>query len=120
MIEMTLEILTMVFAVVGAMFTAVGALGLLRLPDVYSRTHAASKSATLGVMFVLVAAMLYIWTTRGDLDVRLLLGLLFVLLTGPVGGHLISRAAHNSGVPLWHMSIEDELEQDREQEKNNV
>ncbi|MEW8966438.1 monovalent cation/H(+) antiporter subunit G [Exiguobacterium alkaliphilum] len=111
---MIFDILTGVFTVIGVFFSVVAAIGLIRLPDIYSRTHAASKSATLGVMFVLFAAVLHVWVDQRVFDARLLLGLFFVLLTAPVGGHLIARAAHTKGVPLWKDSLQDALKEDKD------
>ncbi|MCC5892562.1 monovalent cation/H(+) antiporter subunit G [Exiguobacterium sp.] len=111
---MIFDILTGIFTIIGVFFTVVAAIGLIRLPDIYSRTHAASKSATLGVMFVLFAAVLHVWVDQRVFDARLLLGLFFVLLTAPVGGHLIARAAHTKGVPLWEKSLQDALKEDKD------
>ncbi|WP_214827748.1 monovalent cation/H(+) antiporter subunit G [Exiguobacterium algae] len=108
------DIITGVFTIIGVFLTVVAAIGLVRLPDIYSRTHAASKSSTLGVMFVLFAAVLHVYVDERVFDARLLLGLFFVLLTAPVGGHLISRAAHAKGVPLWEKSLQDALKEDKE------
>ncbi|MCT4776714.1 MULTISPECIES: monovalent cation/H(+) antiporter subunit G [Exiguobacterium] len=111
---MIYDILTGVFTIIGVFFTVVAAIGLIRLPDIYSRAHAASKSATLGVMFVLFAALLHVWVDQRVFDARLLLGLFFVLLTAPVGGHLIARAAHAQGVKLWDKSLQDALQEDKD------
>lgn len=111
---MIYDILTGVFTIIGVFFTVVAAIGLIRLPDIYSRAHAASKSATLGVMFVLFAALLHVWVDQRIFDARLLLGLFFVLLTAPVGGHLIARAAHAQGVKLWDKSLQDALQEDKD------
>lgn len=110
---MIFDLITGIFTIIGVFFTVVAAIGLIRLPDIYSRTHAASKSATLGVMFVLSAAVLHVYVDERVFDARLLLGFFFVLLTAPVGGHLISRAAHAKGVPLWEKSLQDELKEDK-------
>ncbi|WP_029595865.1 monovalent cation/H(+) antiporter subunit G [Exiguobacterium chiriqhucha] len=111
---MIFDVLTGVFTVIGVFFTVVAAIGLIRFPDIYTRAHAASKSATLGVMFVLFAALLHVWVDQRIFDARLVLGLFFVLLTAPVGGHLISRAAHAKGVKLWDKSLQDALQEDKD------
>lgn len=111
---MIYDILTGVFTIIGVFFTVVAAIGLIRFPDIYTRAHAASKSATLGVMFVLFAALLHVWVDQRVFDARLLLGLFFVLLTAPVGGHLIARAAHAQGVKLWDKSLQDALQEDKD------
>ena len=95
--------------IIGVIFIVVTAIGLIRLPDVYSRTHAASKSATLGVMFILLGVFLHFWLIEGHINTRILLGIVFLFITGPVGGHVIGRAAYLSGVQLWDKTVRDEL-----------
>lgn len=87
----------------------VSALGLIRMPDVYTRSHSATKSSTLAVMLALLGAFIYFWAHEGIISVRLLLGIVFVFMTAPVAGHLICRAAYRSGVPLSKQSDEDAL-----------
>lgn len=87
----------------------VSALGLIRMPDVYTRSHSATKSSTLAVMLALFGAFIYFWAHEGIISVRLLLGIVFVFMTAPVAGHLICRAAYRSGVPLSKQSGEDAL-----------
>jgi len=97
------------FALIGAFFSLVTALGLIRLPDLYTRAHAASKSATLGVMSILISVIIYFVAEDGLFSSRVVLGILFVLITAPIGGHLIARAAYYSDVPLWKGSVQDDL-----------
>ncbi|MGX8177387.1 monovalent cation/H(+) antiporter subunit G [Exiguobacterium artemiae] len=103
------DIFVAVFALIGAFFSLVTALGLIRLPDLYTRAHAASKSATLGVMSILIGVIIYFVAEDGFFSSRVLLGILFVLITAPIGGHLIARAAYYSDVPLWKGSVQDDL-----------
>lgn len=93
----------------GVLFILATAIGLIRLPDVYSRTHAASKSATLGVMFILLGVFLHFWLIEGHVNTRILLGIVFLFITGPVGGHVIGRSAYLTGVKLWDKTVKDEL-----------
>ena len=108
------ELIVAVFALLGMGFSLVTALGLIRLPDVYTRAHAASKSATLGVMSILIGVIIYFVTEDGFFSSRVVLGILFVLITAPIGGHLIARAAYYSNVPLWKSSVRDDLSQNKE------
>ncbi|WP_075619944.1 monovalent cation/H(+) antiporter subunit G [Paenisporosarcina indica] len=103
------NILIVATIVFGVIFTLVTAVGLIRLPDIYTRTHAASKSATLGVMFILIGVFLHFWLIEGHLNSRILLGIIFLFITGPIGGHVIGRASYLSGVKLWDKSVVDEL-----------
>ncbi|MFC4597212.1 monovalent cation/H(+) antiporter subunit G [Cohnella hongkongensis] len=95
---------------IGVIFCLLGAFGLVRMPDVYLRSHAATKSATLGVLCVLAGAFLYFALFEGHVSAKLLLGILFVFLTSPVAGHLNGRAAYRSGVKLWGKSVRDDWE----------
>ena len=83
----------------GTAFMLVAAIGLLRLPDLYTRMHAVTKAGTLGVGLLLLSAAV----AFGDVSVatRSLVALLFVLLTAPVSAHMIGRAGYLGGVSLW-------------------
>jgi len=105
------EWIAIVLALAGAVFCAISAFGLIRLPDVYLRSHAATKSAALGVLFVLVGAFVYFWVVNGDVNIKLLLAIVFVFLTSPVAGHLNGRAAYRSGVKLWKGSVRDDFKE---------
>jgi multicomponent Na+:H+ antiporter subunit G len=86
----------------------VSAIGMIRLPDVYTRSHAASKSSTLGVLCTLIGTLLYFVMSEGFFSIRLILGIFFVFLTAPVAAHVITRAAYRNDTPSAHM-FEDEL-----------
>lgn len=83
----------------GTVFMVVAAIGLLRLPDLYTRMHAVTKAGTLGIGLVLVSAAV----AFSDVSVaaRAIVALLFVLFTAPVSAHMIGRAGYLGGVSLW-------------------
>ncbi|WPK12872.1 Na+/H+ antiporter subunit G [Lysinibacillus louembei] len=93
----------------GSIVSVVSAFGMIRLPDVYTRSHAATKSATLSVLACLFGAFIYFWSHDGYFSIRLILGIIFVFITAPVAGHLVCRAAYRSRVPLAEGSGEDLL-----------
>jgi multicomponent Na+:H+ antiporter subunit G len=93
----------------GGIASVISVFGLIRLPDVYTRSHAATKSSTLAVLLTLSGTFLYFWFSEHFISVRVLLGIVFVFLTAPVAGHLIVRAAYRSNVKLADISTEDEL-----------
>lgn len=103
------ELLAAVLVLIGAVICGISAFGLVRLPDVYLRSHAATKSATLGVAGVLTGAFILDWISSGTASFKLLLVIAFVFITSPVAGHLNGRAAYRSGVPMWEHSTRDEL-----------
>lgn len=104
------EVVISIFMLIGTFFLFSGALGIFRLPDVYTRLHAASKSATLGVAGILIAAFLYFIFKEQMVSGKLILGIIFILMTAPVSGHMISRAAYQKGVPLWEKTKRDDLD----------
>jgi multicomponent Na+:H+ antiporter subunit G len=108
MIEIS-KLLVALLVLLGALLSLLTAFGLLRLPDIYTRSHAATKSATLGVICILSGTFIYFWSVEGIINTRLILGIIFVFITAPVAGHLICRAAYRTRVPLWEKSIQDDL-----------
>jgi multicomponent Na+:H+ antiporter subunit G len=91
----------------GAVFLLAAAIGVVRMPDLFTRMQAATKAATLGISCILGAVALYM----EDLGVamRAFLAIGFFFLTAPVAAHMIGRAAYLIGVPLWKGTIVDEL-----------
>lgn len=108
------KVIVAILVIIGAFLSLVASFGVIRLPDVFTRNHAASKSATLGVMSLMLATFLYFYIEHGHFNSRVLLAIFFVFFTAPVSGHLISRAAYNSGVKLWDKSIRDDLKKSRD------
>ena len=98
--------------VIGAIFALIASIGVLRLPDVYTRMHAASKAGTVGSGAMLIALAVF----SGDLATatRALAGVIFFMLTAPVAAHLVARAAHASGYRLWGGSVHDEMAEGRD------
>ncbi len=83
----------------GLAFMVITALGLMRLPDFYSRVHAVSKSETLGIALVLLGLILHEGATLVSLKLALIL--VFVAIANPVGAHLLTRAALRTGQAPW-------------------
>lgn len=117
MIKIAGELIFALLILLGALLSAVSAYGLIRLPDVYLRSHAAAKSATLGVLCILSGAFLYFAFFLDHISAKLLLGIVFVFLTSPLSAHLNSRAAYRSGVLLWDRRVQDDLKEMLEKER---
>ncbi|WP_082233758.1 monovalent cation/H(+) antiporter subunit G [Halobacillus massiliensis] len=120
-IDFILYIVIGVFLLLGTFFVISGSIGVIRFPDVYTRLHAASKAATLGVAGILIGAFIFMYVETGNVSGKLLLGIFFILLTAPVAGHMIGKAAYKSDVPLWEKSGYDEWKDhiQKEQQKEN-
>ncbi|WP_424475160.1 Na+/H+ antiporter subunit G [Oceanobacillus kimchii] len=104
-----IEFVAALFMLGGAIMAVISAIGIIRFPDVYTRSHAGTKSSTLAVLMTLLGAFIYFASEQGFYSVRLLLGIAFVFLTAPVAGHLITRAAYRASVKMADTTIEDEL-----------
>lgn len=89
----------LVLVVVGALLSAVAAVGVVRLPDALLRANAATKASSLGVVCVLAGVALLDPSVRSALTLAAAAALL--LVTAPVAGHVIGHAAHRAGVLLW-------------------
>lgn len=91
----------------GSAFMLVAGIGVLRMPDLFMRMHAATKAGTLGVGLVLTSVGVH----YGDaaIAIRAAVAILFLVLTAPVAAHLIGRAAYRTGVRLWEGTMVDEL-----------
>jgi multicomponent Na+:H+ antiporter subunit G len=83
----------------GLFFTMVAAIGLIRMPDVYTRAHATSKADTLGT--VLTLGGVAVAFQAGVPRIKLLLLALFMLITNPTATHAITRAAYDQGIEPW-------------------
>ncbi|HDR16832.1 MAG TPA: cation:proton antiporter [Desulfobacteraceae bacterium] len=90
------NILSVLLICLGIFFMLVGSIGILRLPDFYSRTHAVSMSDALGISSVMLGLIVYEGFTQSSL--KLLLIVLFVALSNPIGSHALSRAAFKNKV----------------------
>ncbi|MBC1562130.1 Na+/H+ antiporter subunit G [Listeria booriae] len=106
--SVTIEIIISVMILLGASLSILAAIGVIRLPDVYTRTHAAGISNTFGVSLLLFATVGYFFHTGQGFNARVLLAILFIYLTTPIASHLINRAAYDTGVPLA-IRIRDQL-----------
>ncbi|MCK4420289.1 Na+/H+ antiporter subunit G [candidate division WOR-3 bacterium] len=102
------------FVLVGVIFDLLGCLGLIRLPDVYNRLQAATKSVTLGTCMILFGIFLEFGFTSGG--IKALICALFILFTSPTAAHALARGSHVSGFKLWEGSVMDKLEEDKSKE----
>ncbi|MFS0561797.1 monovalent cation/H(+) antiporter subunit G [Terribacillus sp. 179-K 1B1 HS] len=115
-IDIILDLFIIIFLAGGtfAIFTA--SIGVLRFPDIYTRLHAASKGSTLGVSGILIGAFIFHYTQYGLISGKLILGVLFIMLTAPVASHLISRAAHLRGAKPYG-TLKDQYQEAIDAEK---
>lgn len=102
-----IDFLIIALASFGALFVLLAAVGIVRMPDLYLRISVTTKAATLGIGLILGCVAIYF----GDASIttRVLAIVFFLLLTAPVGAHLIGKASYFVGTPMWKKSVMDDL-----------
>lgn len=96
MVDIIINVLSGSLLLLGAAFVLVGGIGGLRLPNFYTRTHAASLTDTMGTTLILVGIMLQSGFTLAT--IKLVAILVFMLLTGPTASYALANAALLSGM----------------------
>ena len=112
MIEIIMNSIIAFLLIGGTFMSALAVIGILRLPDMYSRLHSTTKSTTLGVIMIMTGAFLYFWYVEGLIETNLLLGALFILITAPVSSHLLSRSAFHADVKPYKLTVLNDLKRD--------
>lgn len=102
-----LDVVAAVLILAGAGVAVIAAVGLHRLPDVYARMHVATKPATFGITLCLVGSALR--SGGASTATKLVLAVVFQLVTTPAAGHLLGRAAHAERAQLSEFTVIDEL-----------
>ena len=95
-------VIAAVLIVVGAAFTCVAGIGILRMPDVFIRMHASTKVGTLGSGLIMAGTAVHF--AEPVVVFKGVLVVLFLLLTAPIGAHMIGRAALRIGIKPWGIS----------------
>lgn len=104
----------------GSLFILFASIGLLRMPDIYNRIQAGTKASTLGTLLTLLGVGLI----HPDWLLKIMMLIIFVLISNPVSSHILGRAAHYARMPISDRTEVDKLEEDtnivsqeREEEK---
>ena len=100
------DVLALLCLLGGLFFMTVGAIGVLRMPDVYHRLHAASKCTTLGLLGLLLAAVFHVHSL--DVITKAVLTVAFTFVAAPVGSHILAKAALADHAPQWQGTLDDE------------
>lgn len=107
--EIIWQILAFILVLTGTFFSTIGVLGLVRLPDVYTRLHAAGKVGVFGAAFLAVAAALITPSVFGKAIILIAL----LVIAGPVVSHALASAAYRTGIPVQH-AVRDDLASERQ------
>lgn len=109
------EALVIALCAVGLFFSVTGAVGILRMPDVYTRIQCSSKTVTMGALPTLIALAV----AKGPVTPyggRALIVAALLLVVNPAASHAIARAAYKAGVPMWPGSVVDEPRDEHDRE----
>ena len=102
-----IDLLTAIAMLLGSLFCLLGAVGMIRMPDMLTRMQAATKTGTLGVGLIAVAYALN--APAAESITQAILIIAFLALTAPIAAHLIARNAYHAGVRPWSRSVRDDL-----------
>ena len=91
-----IDIIVGVLALLGALLVLLAGIGVVHFPDLYSRMHAATKAATVGIGLISIAGALAV---DGGAS-RILLAAVTIFITAPSAAHFIGRAAYRDNVPI--------------------
>lgn len=97
---------------IGVLFDLFGSIGLVRMPDVYTRLQAATKCVTLGTLMILAGVAVYRGFDAGG--IRALVCAVFVLLTSPVGAHALAKGSHAAGIEPVQAVVDRYAEREKE------
>ncbi|GFE64168.1 monovalent cation/H(+) antiporter subunit G [Litoreibacter roseus] len=94
-----IDVIVGLFLLLGGLFAIIASVGLLRLPDILIRMHASTKVGTLSTGLIMLGVAIHF--AEGPIILRVVAIVVFLLLTAPIAGHMIGRAALRTGVPMW-------------------
>jgi len=97
------EIIGLILMIIGSIFLFLGALGLLRLPDIFNRLQAGTKATTLGIMFTVLGAGVYYPLFL----LKSILIIVFIMMTNPVSSSTLARSAYKNKVKFYEKTIDE-------------
>jgi multicomponent Na+:H+ antiporter subunit G len=106
-VNIATTVVVCVLAATGLGFSLSGALGILRMPDLYSRIQCSSKTITMGAIPALIALVVGEGLVSSYAARALIVGFL-LLVVNPAASHALARAAYRAGVPMWDGAVRDE------------
>jgi len=111
---MVLRIIMDVFLLIGLIFALAGTKGIIKMPDIFSRMQASTCVATLGVLGVVIGGLIYAIGVMGSAGTAIKIALvgLLILVTNPIGSHVLARGAYKAGIRPEKKMETDELGRD--------
>ena len=111
---MVLRIIMDLFLLIGLIFALAGTKGIIKMPDTFSRMQASTCVATLGVLGVVIGGLIYAIGVMGSAGTAIKIALvgLLILVTNPIGSHVLARGAYKAGIRPEMKMETDELGRD--------
>lgn len=106
------DVVVVVLALCGLFFSLSGAVGLVRMPDLYCRIQCSTKNVTMGALPLLLAVVV----EKGVVSAfgsRALLVAFLLFVINPLSAHALARAAYRTGIPMWPGAVVDQARPDR-------
>ncbi len=103
------NIISLIFITVGILFNLLGCIGIIRLPDTYTRLQAATKCVTLGCCSILVGVLF--WFGFSDAGVKALIAIPILFLASTVGAHSLIRGMYHFGIKMGDKSVRDDYKE---------
>ncbi len=97
------EIIVVIMFLIGSIFMFLGALGLMRMPDLYNRLQAGTKATTLGIIFTILGLGIY----YPEIIFKAILIVLFILMSNPVSSSTLARSAYKKGIKYYEKTINE-------------
>lgn len=109
-----MSIIIDVLLLLGVVFALAGVIGILKMPDTFSRMQASTCVSTLGVVFMAAAGIIYALAVMGSVGTAVKIGVILVLVitVNPVGSHVIARGAYEGGIRPEKEMEKDDLRRD--------
>ena len=108
-----IDIICSVLLLLGCIFIFLASLGMLRMPDIFTRMSSTTKASSLGITLVFFSIIIYFEDI--SLTIQMLVTILLIYLLSPISAHLIGRAAYFSGSKMW---FKTKIEDTDDKEKN--
>lgn len=100
-----LDVITLIFLLGGSFFMLVASIGMIRLPDFYTRMHAGGKADTLGQGLIFLGLIIYEGFTL--ISLKMLIIFVFIFIANPTATHAVAKAAYKGGLKIWSRNSND-------------
>ncbi len=111
-----IQIIGAFITLIGSIFLLLGSVGLIRMPDVFTRIQTGTKASTLGTLLSLFGIGLIV----PQILLKIILLIIFIMITNPVSSHMLARAAHYIGIKKADVTVVDKLSEFEEMHENNT